>query len=158
MVIQESVEPQELCRGFVKASDANEAETKNNRCSCLKSKQSEHQPHYTGFHTITLEVAVSIAKRNSLFNAELYDFVHHSKWHAKYDACYVTHPKHPDKHIIKWIIVVDEEFDNKAEIYDLNMSLTRPNVIALNNIFYNSLSFESLKIQYSTIISFSRPM
>jgi hypothetical protein len=65
-----------------------------------------------------------IAKGNPSFNAELYDFVHHSEWHAEYDTCYMTHSndrldefaiKDPDKQIVKWIIVVDEEFDNKVE-------------------------------------------
>jgi hypothetical protein len=49
-------EPQERWRDIAKAS-----ETKNNRFSCLKSKQSRHQPHYIGFHTTTTEAAVSIA-------------------------------------------------------------------------------------------------
>lgn len=45
-------------------------------------------------------------------------------WHSKFDTCYCSHPndnldefciKDPDKHIIRWVMVIEKEYDPKVE-------------------------------------------
>lgn len=45
-------------------------------------------------------------------------------WHSKFDTCYCSHPndnldefciKDPDKQIIRWVMVIEKEYDPKVE-------------------------------------------
>jgi hypothetical protein len=69
-----------------------------------------------------------ITKGHPRLDPKEYDYVHHSKWQADYDTCYMLqHPestdefaiKNPEKQIVKWVIVIDEDFDPKVERFGL---------------------------------------
>ena len=75
--------------------------------------------------------------KNSVYNSnrgsidrDLQSFILESKWHSKYDTCYLNHPdkskdefcvKDPEKQIKKWIVVIDEPHDSKVEEYGLDI-------------------------------------
>ncbi|CAF3358318.1 unnamed protein product [Rotaria socialis] len=76
-----------------------------------------------------LKVEREVITRSHLrFNAEMYVLVHHMEWQENYDTCCMTHEHdHRDEfaikdaatQIIKWVIVIDQEFDPKVEKYEL---------------------------------------
>lgn len=62
------------------------------------------------------------------FDRDIDDFVHHSKWKNEYDTCYMIHPEQEkdefaindaEKQIVKWIMVIEPEFDPKVDKYGL---------------------------------------
>ena len=70
-----------------------------------------------------------IDSSHASFNSKEYDFVHHTKWQEEYDTCYMIHDderkdefaiKDPERQIVKWVMVVDSEFDKKVERYELD--------------------------------------
>ncbi|CAF4556432.1 unnamed protein product, partial [Rotaria sp. Silwood2] len=70
-----------------------------------------------------------IHKKHTLFNRQVYDFVHRSKWQHDYDTCYMIHEhddrdefaiKDPERQIVKWVIVVERPFDYKVARYQLD--------------------------------------
>jgi hypothetical protein len=67
-----------------------------------------------------------ITKGHPRLDPKEYDYVHHSKWKADYDTCYMLQNpenrdefaiKDPEKQIVKWIVVIEEGFDPKVEKY-----------------------------------------
>ncbi|CAF3340086.1 unnamed protein product [Rotaria socialis] len=76
-----------------------------------------------------LKVEREVITRSHLrFNAEMYVLVHHMEWQENYDTCCMIHEHdHRDEfaikdaatQIIKWVIVIDQEFDPKVEKYEL---------------------------------------
>jgi hypothetical protein len=70
----------------------------------------------------------SIDRNHPNFDPEKYDFVHHSKWKDEYDTCYMIHEhdnrdefaiKDAASQIVKWVIVIEKDFDPKVENYGL---------------------------------------
>jgi hypothetical protein len=68
-----------------------------------------------------------ITKNHPRLDPKEYDYVHHSKWQADYDTCYMLQIpestdefaiKDPEKQIVKWVIVIEEGFDPKVEKYE----------------------------------------
>ena len=60
--------------------------------------------------------------------AEKFEYVHHGGWQKEYDTCYMIHEhdnrdefaiKDAAKQIVKWVIVINEDFDSKVERYGL---------------------------------------
>ena len=69
-----------------------------------------------------------ITKGHPRFDKDIYDYAHHSKWHADYDTCYMIQNeemkdefaiKDPESQIVKWVIVIEPGFDSKVEKYGL---------------------------------------
>ena len=69
-----------------------------------------------------------IDKNHPRFDPDKYDYAHHSKWKTDYDTCYMLQNpesrdefaiKDPVKQIVKWVIVIEQEFDPKVEKYGL---------------------------------------
>jgi hypothetical protein len=69
-----------------------------------------------------------ITKGHPRFDHQEYHYVHHSKWQADYDTCYMLQVpesndefaiKDPASQIVKWVIFIDQEFDPKVERYGL---------------------------------------
>ncbi|CAF1091682.1 unnamed protein product [Adineta ricciae] len=68
-------------------------------------------------------------KTSRTFDKTLHDFVFESKWHAKYDTCYMNHDdeskdefciKDPESQILKWVVVIEKEYDTKVKEYGLD--------------------------------------
>ena len=153
------------------------------KCPCIKTEETDNQPHYIGFHTTVPEAAISIAhsefqpgkngwlgagvyfarstkgtigkakstggahiiaeirmgkvyeverevitKNHPRYNDAIYDYVHHTKWPADYDTCYMIHEhdnrdefaiKDAASQIVKWVMVIEQDFDPKVERYGL---------------------------------------
>jgi hypothetical protein len=69
-----------------------------------------------------------ITKGHPRLDLKEYDYVHHSKWQADHDTCYMLQNpestdefaiKDSEKQIIKWVIVIEEDFDPKVERFGL---------------------------------------
>ena len=69
-----------------------------------------------------------ITRGDPKFNAEVYDYAHHTKWVDKYDTCYMIQKseardefviKDAEKQIVKWVIVIEEGYDPKVERFGL---------------------------------------
>ena len=70
----------------------------------------------------------AITKKHSKFDQKIFDYVHHGAWQADYQTCYMIHEldhrdefaiRDPKTQIVKWVIVVNQEFDPKVEKYKL---------------------------------------
>jgi hypothetical protein len=70
----------------------------------------------------------AITKRHPKFNQKIFDLVHHGAWQKDYHTCYMIHEdderdefaiRDAPSQIVKWVIVVNEEFDPKVEKYEL---------------------------------------
>jgi hypothetical protein len=69
-----------------------------------------------------------IDRKHPTFNDKEFDFVHHSKWKDEYDTCYMIHEhdnrdefaiKDAATQIVKWVMVIEQEYDPKVERYGL---------------------------------------
>ena len=69
-----------------------------------------------------------ITRKHHKFDQNIFDYVHHGAWQKDYHTCYMIHEQdHRDEfairdaksQIVKWVIVVNEEFDPKVEKYQL---------------------------------------
>jgi hypothetical protein len=70
----------------------------------------------------------AITRKHPQFNADKFNYVHYGKWQADYDTCYMIHEhdnrdefaiKDAVKQIVKWVIVIEQDFDPKVEKYEL---------------------------------------
>ena len=74
--------------------------------------------------------SIYVTANNPYYNRDLHDFVRHSLWHDEYDTCYLNHNfdqskdefciKDPVKQIIRWIVVIHEQYDAKVRHYGLD--------------------------------------
>lgn len=62
-------------------------------------------------------------------NMQLRNFITSSEWQQNYDTCYMNHQanskdefciKNPKKQIIKWVVVIEEQYDGKVSSYGLD--------------------------------------
>ncbi|CAF1228572.1 unnamed protein product [Rotaria sordida] len=69
-----------------------------------------------------------IANNHPNFKKEIYEYVHHGGWQKEYDTCYMIHHddfrdefaiRNANKQIVKWVMVIDQQFDSKVEDYGL---------------------------------------
>ena len=69
-----------------------------------------------------------IDRKHAKFDEKIYDYVHHSKWKTDYDTCYMIHQqdkkdefaiRDAQKQIVKWIMVIEQDYDPKVERFGL---------------------------------------
>ena len=69
-----------------------------------------------------------ITRTHSRHNSQIFEYVHRGQWQNDYDTCYMIHEhdnrdefaiRDAAKQIVKWIVVIDEEFDPKVERFGL---------------------------------------
>jgi hypothetical protein len=67
--------------------------------------------------------------RSNSFDKKKHSYVRNSEWQNEYDTCYMNHEtdnkdefciKDPRKQIIKWVVVVDRQYDPKVVQYGLD--------------------------------------
>lgn len=70
-----------------------------------------------------------IDPKHPMYDPNVYEYVTKSKWKQDYDTCYMLHDderrdefaiKDPHKQIVKWVMVIDEQFDRKVKLYGLD--------------------------------------
>ena len=76
------------------------------------------------------KINVMSGRSNAHYDHTLQEFVTSSAWHKDYDTCYMNHNedeskdefciKDPKTQVIKWIVLVDKEYDTKVAAYGLD--------------------------------------